>query len=668
MIFNKLTVTNLGNFAGTHEFNLRGRARKDMRPIVLFGGLNGAGKTTIFDAIKLCLYGPEMFGSISVAKYQEYLRQKIHNSKTTALQPNHAAIALEFDYAQQGSVCTYRVERFWELSGQKVVESLTVTRNGDALDDVERDGWQDFIKEIIPLGLSQLFFFDGEKIQKMMSDDSNEELKKSILSLLGLDLVERLQADLKIYRSKYLYEATNNAYAQEIVSLEERKAQIEEHIRIVNAERAGLENAVGQLTARIADYQDKIAAQGEGYFRNRVSQEVKKKALEHEIESLKDSLREHAAGLLPVAIAGSYAMKLKQQVDSEDKHKSTALLAKSLNEKCRDICARIDSDGFFQGKGISGSGIMRLKTDLKAEIADLFTVTESQVPTIIFGFSQKQTLELLHTIDQSLTSMPQELVALTDRYELVFRELQNTVAQLDKVPDEQFILPMYETLNALNVELGGLTEKRATLDEKLAELINSRNELDRWISQAERKIEASGKLDEKLQTVLKVEKVLTAYHEQLAKQKIYALQEEFTTIFKMLHRKEDMIAQVKIDPQTFAVTLFDVHGTVISKGSLSSGELEIYAMSMLWALAKVSGQRLPFIVDTPLARLDSNHRDNLVELFFPYASHQMMIFSTNTEVDQQYFEQLQPYVAKAYNLAYSDESKSTVVKKGYFWN
>jgi DNA sulfur modification protein DndD len=669
MIFNKLTVTNLGNFAGTFEFNLRGRASRERRPIVLFGGLNGAGKTTVFDAIKLCLYGPEMFGYISVTKYQEYLKQKIHSSKTTALQPNHAAIALEFDYAHMGSVCTYRVERFWEMTGQKVAETLTVTRNSMALDDVERDGWQDFIKEIIPLGLSQLFFFDGEKIQKMMSDDSNEELKKSILSLLGLDLVERLQADLKIYRNKSLHEAKSSAYAQEMADLEEKWALVDDSIRRINNEKAGLQSSIDQLAGRIAAYRDKIAAQGEGYYRNRVNLEEKKRALEHEIEAIKEKLREMAAGLLPVAVAASYSLKVKRQVENENRHKATVLLADSLDGKCRVLLEQIDSKDFLSTAGVNASVLKQIKEQLKSEITSLFAVQEDhEAISEVFGFSQKQTIEILQAIDTALNTIPIDIKALTDLYEAKFRELQDTVSLLNKVPDEEFIQPMYETLDGLNVELGGLTEKRTKLDEQLAEVINNRNELERWIAQTERKIAASYELDEKLQTVLKVEKVLAAYHEQLAKQKIYALQEEFTTIFKMLHRKEDMIAKVKIDSQTFAVTLYDGQGAVISKGSLSSGELEIYAMSMLWALAKTSGQRLPFIVDTPLARLDSKHRDNLVELFFPYASHQMMIFSTNTEVDQQYFEQLQPYVAKAYNLAYSDETKSTVVKKGYFWN
>ena len=299
----------------------------------------------------------------------------------------------------------------------------------------------------------------------------------------------------------------------------------------------------------------------------------------------------------------------------------------------------------------------------------LFSVeTKQERQPEIFGFSQKQASEILGLIDKALNSIPSEMAVLTDMYEVKYRELQDTVAQLSKVPDDEFIKPMYETLDGLNIELGGFTEKRANYDAQIAELTNTRNELVRKIQQINNKIISSYDLDEKLQSVLKVEKVLAKYYLHLAKQKIYGLQEEFTQIFKVVHRKDDMIARVKIDPETFNVTLYDRKEKVINKGSLSSGELEIYAMSMLWALAKTSGQKLPFIVDTPLARLDSKHRDNLVELFFPHASHQMMIFSTNTEVDQQYFNRLRPYVAHAYNLEYCEESKSTVVKEGYFWN
>ena len=669
MIFNKLTVTNLGNFSGTHVLRLRPGDTKTVKPIVLFGGLNGAGKTTIFDAIKLCLYGPEMFGAIGTAKYQEYLRQKIHSSKITVVQPNNASIVVEFEYAHLGTVNTYQIERMWEISGQKVLETLNINKNGLPLDDIEKDCWQDFIKEIIPLGLSQLFFFDGEKIQKMMSDDSNEELKRSILSLLGLDLVERLQADLKIYRSKSLKGGSTDSFAKEIEALEAQKEQVEVDMKKLNDDKASPENSIQQLNDRIAVYRDKMSAQGEGYYRNRVSLEEKKRSLEHDIDSIKDKLRELAAGYLPVAIASSYALKLKKQIEDESVYKANTLLSENLKKKHHEMLAIIDSSGFLKVNGLDSGSLKKIKSQLKVEIEMLFSVeTKQERQPELFGFSQKQALEILGLIDKAINTIPSEMAVLTDMYEVKFRDLQDTVTQLNKVPDDEFIKPMYETLDGLNIELGGLTEKQAALDAQLAELTNTRSELERKIEQINSKIASSYELDEKLQSVLKVEKVLAKYHLHLAKLKIYSLQEEFTNIFKVVHRKDDMITRIKIDPETFNVTLFDRKDKVINKNSLSSGELEIYAMSMLWALAKTSGQKLPFIVDTPLARLDSKHRDNLVELFFPHASHQMMIFSTNTEVDQQYFDRLRPYVAHAYNLEYCEESKSTVVKEGYFWN
>lgn len=669
MIFNKLSITNLGNFAGTYNFFLRPDEKCTNKPIILFGGLNGTGKTTLFDAIKLCLYGPEMFGAISIVKYHGYLKQKIHSSKTTIVQPNNAGITVEFDYAHLGTICTYQVERMWEISGQKILETLFVKKNGLPLNEIEKVGWQDFVKEIIPLGVSQLFFFDGEKIQKMMSDDSNEELKKAILSLLGLDLVERLQADLKIYRSKFLKQVSTESFTKDISALDRKQTVVEANIRKVVDDKASLENAIAQLTGRIADYRNKIAAQGEGYYRNRVNLEEKKKIFEHDIESLKEKLRELSAGLLPISIATSFAQKLKRQVENESKYRVNVLISERLKIKYHELLATIDMSEFLECVDINSNIRENIKTRLKAELATHFSLEDEQEEiTELFGFSEKQTSEILKSIDEALNTIPSEVAILTDKFEERYRELQDVVAKLSRVPDDEFIKPMYETLDGLNVELGGLTEKRANYDKLIAEQTNICSEIKRKIDHLNKKLATLCVQDEKLQSVLKVEKVLSKYHQNLAKQKIYSLQEEFTQIFSVIHRKDEMIKRIKIDPQTFAVILYDQEDKIINKSSLSSGELEIYAMSMLWALAKTSGQKLPFIVDTPLARLDSKHRDNLVELFFPHASHQMMIFSTNTEVDKEYFERLLPHVAHTYNLEYCEESKSTVVKEGYFWN
>src|SRR5262249_5689232 len=119
---------------------------------------------------------------------------------------------------------------------------------------------------------------------------------------------------------------------------------------------------------------------------------------------------------------------------------------------------------------------------------------------------------------------------------------------------------------------------------------------------------------------------------------------------------------------TFQVTLFDRHDRPVPKKQLSAGEKQIYAISMLWALAQVSGRPLPMVIDTPLGRLDSDHRGHLVQRYFAHASHQVIILSTDTEIDQTYFRELSPAVSHSYHLRYDPGESRTVVEDGYFWS
>jgi len=126
------------------------------------------------------------------------------------------------------------------------------------------------------------------------------------------------------------------------------------------------------------------------------------------------------------------------------------------------------------------------------------------------------------------------------------------------------------------------------------------------------------------------------------------------------------VNKIAIEEKDFSITLFRKNGTALSKDELSTGEKQIYAIAMLTALARVSGRPIPFVIDTPLARLDIEHRSNLVSNFFPKVSHQVVIFSTDTEIDRAYFEQLAPFISKAYLLLYGGDD-STTVSEGYFW-
>ncbi|MBS1258874.1 MAG: hypothetical protein MAG551_01938 [Candidatus Scalindua arabica] len=671
MIINKITIDNYGVFCGRHEFVLHSdKPTKKHKPIILFGGMNGAGKTTLFNAIKLCLYGDEIPGQRMNGNYKAFLKGKIHQSRNLLIQPNYASVEVEFQYSKNGRLNTFIVERQWEENQGKIIENLNVKQDGENLDEVEKESWQEFIKELIPVGLSQLFFFDGEKIQKMMSDDSNEEFKKSIKAMLGLDLVERLKADLKIYRTKYLKEKSSKPLELELEELESKLSLIKANKRKLEDQKSTLTNNVKKTENIIMDYNDKIASQGGNYLENREALISKKSSLENEIEIVKENLRELCSGLLPVSLAPSLAKRLREQIIKESEFEDNKIASKLLSKKSRMFLKKINSKGFLDDVlDLKSGDLKKIRKHFEEEVKTHFDEKGNQDKTkILHGLSQQQASITSHNIDSALNDVPNKIKDLTKEYERKFRKLQKIQVDLQRVPDEELLRPMHEKLNELYKESGGLESEMKGLDEKLGQLINDQNEIERKIEQVDSKLEENSKTDKKLMLVKKTEKVIDSYYMELAKLKSLNLTNEFTNIFNNLHRKKDMIHRIEINQETFDVSLYDINNKVIDKNKLSSGEMEIFAMSMVWGLAKISGQNLPFIIDTPLGRLDSHHRDNILKIFFPNASHQMLIFSTDTEVDRKNFDTLKPFISTAYHLEHSDSDKSTRAKKGYFWN
>ena len=113
------------------------------------------------------------------------------------------------------------------------------------------------------------------------------------------------------------------------------------------------------------------------------------------------------------------------------------------------------------------------------------------------------------------------------------------------------------------------------------------------------------------------------------------------------------------------VTLMIVGEGSVPAVKLSAGERQLLAVSVLWALARASGRKLPTIIDTPLGRLDSNHRQSFVENYFPFAADQVVLLSTDEEVVGHYYETMKPFIANEYLLEYDEESQSSPIHLGY---
>jgi DNA sulfur modification protein DndD len=171
-----------------------------------------------------------------------------------------------------------------------------------------------------------------------------------------------------------------------------------------------------------------------------------------------------------------------------------------------------------------------------------------------------------------------------------------------------------------------------------------------------------------IQLAARSREVMREFLERATERKIDRLAARIAESFRFLLRKQTLVERVVIDPATFAITLYDGSERALAKERLSEGEKQIFAIAILWGLSRACARPLPAIIDTPMARLDAEHRRHLVERYFPHASHQVVVLSTDTEVDREAYARLEPHLARAYHLEYDEATKCTTGTEGYFWD
>ena len=130
--------------------------------------------------------------------------------------------------------------------------------------------------------------------------------------------------------------------------------------------------------------------------------------------------------------------------------------------------------------------------------------------------------------------------------------------------------------------------------------------------------------------------------------------------------KKNFITKVKIDRSTNELNLYDQKDRKIDLQKLSAGERQLLAVSMIWSFSKASHKNLPTIIDTPLGRLDSHHRLHLVNNYFPQAGEQVLLLSTDEEINKSLKVKLDPYISKSYHLQFDSKKQTTSIKEGYF--
>ncbi|MCL2927964.1 MAG: DNA sulfur modification protein DndD [Trichodesmium sp. St16_bin4-tuft] len=660
MIFLELVLQNFGPYFGKQTINLRPTLSDRPCPIILFGGMNGGGKTTLLDAIRLALYGHRAQCSTrGNLTYGDFLSQCVNRNTPPT---EKTRIELAFEHIQDDQIVEYRIVRTWEKNPKDGKDTLGIL-DGEWPDYYLANTWDEYIENLLPLGISNLFLFDGEQVKELAELETPPPLVvDAIQSLLGLELAERLAADLDILVTR---KKKQLAKTKEIANLEEIEQKINQQktdLEVIKNKKSDLEKKLKKSQEKQKKAMRKFVSEGGKIAAERSQLEQELKDTELDVDNARQEMVELAGGALPLALISPLLEQASSQGDLEILRHEAEIALDAFQERDKRLLNYLDN------LSISTDKISKIEEFLNQENLTLKDdINQVNEPWLS---ADEETLILLenllrYEIEDSLKSARESLTRLKD-FEVEIDILEKQLAAA--APPEAYEI-LATTLQESQTELARaeVAYENSKRDSKKLEdaITQTKKEL---LSYTDETIERHN-IQHIINSSAKVKQTLQLFKHKLTLKKLNKLEIEVTECFRYLLHKSDLVHRVAIDTDNFTLFLYNNQGQLVPKNRISAGEKQLLAISFLWGLARVSGRRLPVAIDTPLGRLDSSHRQNLVERYFPAASHQVILFSTDTEISKSEVENLRNLeaIANEYLLKYDAKKNQTNLKKGYFW-
>lgn len=652
MRLQRFVIRNVGAYAGENIFDL---SSKPGRSIILIGGMNGGGKTTFLESLQLVLFGARAKLSGRGTPYDDFLRALIHRGQNT----EEASLELTFTHREEGVDHEYVLQRSWVERNGRIKESLTVRKNGQA-DNVLAEAWDDYIESILPLGLSTLFLFDGEKVEAFADlENARGLLNTGLSALLGLELVDRLETDLFSFERKKATGLRGESNNSDLSVLSHRVDALRRERADAVQVRARLQNDADRAMKLLREKRSAYASVGGEFFEQREELETARQSHRRDLDRAEEHLRELAANDAPLLLLRSFlseleeigqrqqeegvANALKVFVDGRD-----ARLLKQLRKQktAATVVSRIED--FLRRDQPADAGYVapvKLSEEARESITRVLANQPSLSRQIEHGVDEVDRLEeRLTDVERKLASVPDATTVSTVRLAVDAAATESEKARI--------------ALEDANDELSRIDRQVVESEQRLAALMS-------------RAAEERFEHDENARVLVHAERTratLKQYRVALLRRHIARIEHVVTDSLRQLLRKESLVERVQIDPDTLNVSLLQAGGQELELERLSAGERQLLAIALLWGLGRASGRPLPTVIDTPLGRLDGVHREHLLTRYFPAASHQVILLSTDTEVDQAAYELIAPSIARSYVLAFDDTRGATSVVPGYFWN
>ena len=693
MRIDTIILNNFGSYEGETVFDTGAEQGKN---IVLIGGKNGAGKTTLFTAMRVCLYG---FMSMGYKNYNAfYIRtiSKLINNAAKMVRPATAFVKMSVSINNSRGVDHFELLRKWHLD-ETLTETFSVKKNNVILSDEETADFEKFILAIIPPELFNLYFFDGEKIADFfMEEGGNTRIKNAFLTLCGYDTFDIMRKNFK--RMVSGKGQTTPAF-DEYMTLKEHLSEAQEARDQVNEQLndciVRIDACESSLLALEKDYRQKG-----GITQEEWNEKIALlKAEEKKRESWNLLLRKWANDVVPFIMIRDQISALREQITNENN-----------SRKLQDFFDVIETPEI--------SKILDCK---KNTIKDAAFRVLGEPATPILDLSIEQSAILISQINQVLTFDPENIAKCKKAIKRSLKTTAKTRAELDS----SSITSVNEYMKNRTQLLEQKTEllaQRVELEKKLIDqdthVQQTETALERVQNQLESELKKASIADISSKAIIMLDKL----QQRLYRRQIEKVEDFFRAEIKTLMRKTHIIDDIYID-DNFSIHLYreeevsaeklkEILSTnsqeqvesllgelairkllqqrnadswneivayfnnsknesivlpiEIDKSSLSNGEKQIFIMALYHSLVQLCNHEIPFIIDTPFARIDTEHRQNIAEHFFCGLKGQVFILSTNEEISSSHIQIMKDKIAATYMLENADNKKTVVISNKYF--
>jgi len=638
------------------------------RPIILIGGANGCGKTTLFDAIYHALYGLDIK---SVLQFEELFNAGV--KITTGMKNQKIILCVEFSGMVINKEQHYKLQRTYMLTEQRVLESVQLSMGGNTFTygsgstPTQRAQNEEVINKIIaanlPKELSYYFLFDAMKTSELLKEEQiNKLIEKNINSVMGFNKYNRLRKGAAtLLDEKKAEKMENENMRQEYANLTAQKQELEKEIDELNA-------MYSEALEYANEHQERYNHLKAGKNADDITRD-KMKTLENNIQSTIKSESEYRQSLDNLAkdietkvvypkLASLLATEIELILHAKDdvaKARVNVLSDKQI-ELFTAKLAKVIEEQYLSGRKIDVSSLveeMKLLQEMENTVEDKY------------AFLTSSDLDRLKDLINASAANP--FINLDDQRERLNSEIRD-------LPKQREMLDEYErTLNGNDYTIIELYENNGKKMEELKAQISSVKE---EVKSLEKKIAT---YDYDLPQVPDPQYDLLCKLPDFFKEvSLKLLKAKKASIERMMREQLNInlviyagyIGRVELsapNSDDIAFKIYHKDGNEIYLSQLNAGAKQTVMQVLLKVLYNLGDYEPPVMIDTVMGVLDKESREVILERYFPDLAHQTILLSTDTEITtERDFEKIQAYLAKTYTLHRDQEHQCTTITEDYF--